>query len=119
LECHTKDPQHKKEWELKHRSERLARRRELRQTQSEVTATTPETTLPSLDGFGVLLPAAAGFGLAAYQPKLAVGAGGITLLISAIFKKSAAWWIIGAIVLAFGVLFLWIDPQLKESSEPA
>lgn len=114
-----KDLQRKKEWEQQHRTERLARRRELRQRQTETTSTTPETVLPTLDGFGVLLAAVAGFGLAAYQPKLAVGAGGITLLISAIFKKSAAWWIIGAIVLAFGVLFLWIDPQLKESSEPA
>jgi hypothetical protein len=35
---------------------------------------------PTLDGFGVLLPVFAGFGLAAYQPKLAVGAGGLTLV---------------------------------------
>jgi hypothetical protein len=114
-----KDPQRKKEWEQQHRAQRLARRRELRQTQTEVTSTAPETTLPTLDGFGVLLPAVAGFGLAAYQPKLAVGAGGLTLVISAIFKKSATWWIIGAIVLVLGILFLSIDPQQKQSSEPA
>jgi len=114
-----KDPQRKKEWEQEHRVERLARRRELRQTQAEVTSTSPETTMPTLDGFGVLLPAVAGFGLAAYQPKLAVGVGGVTLIISAIFKKSAAWWIIGAIVLAFGVLFLCVGPQAEEGSQPA
>jgi hypothetical protein len=112
-----KDPQRKKEWELRHRSERLARRRELRERQTESVSTAPGAMPSILDGFGVLLPVVAGFGLAAYQPKLAVGAGGVTLVISAIFKKSAAWWIIGTIVLVLGILFLWIDPQQKEDSE--
>jgi hypothetical protein len=74
---------------------------------------------PTLDGFGVLLPVFAGFGLAAYQPKLAVGAGGLTLVASAIFNKSATWWIVGAIVLVLGIFLLWIDPQQKQSSESA
>jgi predicted cobalt transporter CbtA len=68
--------------------------------------------LPTQGGVGALLPIVgglAGLGLAAYQPKLAIGSGGLTLLIAATLKKGSMWWILGAIVLALGIFFLWIE----------
>jgi hypothetical protein len=103
-----KDPEQKKEWERLHRPERLARRRELRQHQVD-NMSAPEATLPTLNGVSVFLPLVGGVGLAAYQPKLAIGAGGLTLLIAAALKKSSTWWMFGAIVLVLGIFFLWID----------
>jgi hypothetical protein len=106
-----KDPARKKEWERLHRPERLARRRELRQREvGNIPA--PEATLPTHDGDSALLPIVgglAGLGLAAYQPKLAIGSGGLTLLIAAILKKGSTWWIWGTIVLVLGIFFLWTD----------
>jgi hypothetical protein len=106
-----KDPEQKKEWERLHRPERLARRRELRQREVG-SMPAPEATLPTHDGVSALLPIVgglAGLGLAAYQPKLAVGTGGLTLVIAAILKKGSMWWILGTIVLVLGIFFLWID----------
>ena len=60
----------------------------------------PRATLPTHDGVSALLPIVgglAGLGLAAYQPKLAIGAGSLTLLIAAILKKGSTWWILGTI----------------------
>jgi hypothetical protein len=37
----------------------------------------PEATLPTQHGVSFLLPIVGGLGLAAYQPKLAIGAGGL------------------------------------------
>ena len=90
-----KDLSRKKEWERLHRPERLARRRELRQHEV-VSISAPEATVPTLDGDSALLPIVgglAGLGLAAYQPKLAIGSGGVTLLVAATLKKSPIWWI--------------------------
>jgi hypothetical protein len=106
-----KDPARKKEWERLHRPERLARRRELRQ-QEVADIPAPEATVPTLDGDTALLPIVgglAGLGLAAYQPKLAIGTGGLTLLVAAILKKGSMWWILGTIVLVLGIFFLWIE----------
>ncbi len=116
-----KDPARKKEWERLHRPERLARRRELRQ-QEVVEISAPEATVPTLDGDSALLPMVGGLGalgLAAYQPKLAIGAGGLTLLVAATLKKTALWWIAGVIILMLGVLFLWIEPDEKTIPESA
>jgi hypothetical protein len=82
-----KDPGRKKEWEQQHRAERLARRRELRQRRVDPTTQAHEATHATFDGVSALLPVVGGLGLAAYQPKLAVGAGGLTLLFSMILKK--------------------------------
>ncbi len=106
-----KDPTRKKEWERLHRPERIARRRELRQREV-VEISAPEATVPTLDGDSALLPIVgglAGLGLAAYQPKVAIGAGGLTLLIAAAFKKGSTWWILGMIILVLGIFFLWIE----------
>jgi hypothetical protein len=79
----------------------------------------PEATLPTQDGVSVLLPLIGGVGLAAYQPKLAIGAGSLTLLIAAIFKKGPMWWIFGAIVLVLGIFFLRIDPDEEVTAKSA
>ena len=106
-----KDPERKKEWERLHRPQRLARRRELRQSQIDSTPDEPEAAPPPQDGVNILLPIVGGLGLAAYQPKLAIGAGGLTLLLAAIFEKGSMWWIFGAIILVLGIFFLWLDPR--------
>ncbi len=55
----------------------------------------------------------AGGALAAYNPKLAMVAGGLTLLVAVIYKKSWSWWITGALILALGYFFYWS----KQSAE--
>jgi hypothetical protein len=106
-----RDPERKKEWERLHRTERLARRRELRQSQIDGTPDVPDAAPPTQDGVNVLLPIVGGLGLAAYQPKLTIGAGGLTLLIAAILRKGSMWWIVGAIILVLGIFFLWVDQR--------
>ena len=103
-----KDPARKKEWERLHRPERLARRRELRQREVG-NMPVPESTVPTHDGDSALLPIVgglAGLGLAAYQPKLAIGTVGLTLLIAAMLKKGSMWWILGHGCFGFGHLLL-------------
>ena len=99
-----KDPEQKREWERLHRSERLARRRELRQIEA-----TWKKAHPGLQdsGAGFLLPLAAGGTLAAYNPKLAMGAGGLTLLLAAVYKKDWSWWIVGILIVVIGLFFQW------------
>jgi len=116
-----KDPARKKEWERLHRPQRLARRRELRQHQVD-NMPAPEATLPTHDGVSALLPfvvGLGGLGLAAYQPKLAIGTGGLTLLIAAMLKKGSMWWILGTIVLVLGIFFLWIDRDEESTPKSA
>jgi hypothetical protein len=103
-----KDLQRKREWEQQHRPQRLARRRELRRIEAvrgEVQPGTPRTQ-DSTAGF-LWLPVLGGVALASYNPKLAVGAGGLTLVAAAFYKKGSAWWIVGALILAVGLLFQW------------
>jgi hypothetical protein len=107
-----KDPLSKREWELQHRSQRLARRRELRRIEADQKA-----AQPSADGNSasfLWLPFIAGTALASYNPKPAMGAGGLTLLIAAIYKKGLRWWIVGGIVLTMGVFFQWNDQKSKQ-----
>jgi hypothetical protein len=65
-------------------------------------------------GGGFLLPVAAGGVLAAYNPKLAMGAGGLTLLLAAVYKKDWSWWIVGMLILALGLFFQWNDRDEKK-----
>jgi hypothetical protein len=100
------DPQRKQEWEQQHRAQRLARRRELRRIErarleAAGAAGTPEASNSAL----VWVPLVVGGALASYDPKLAIGAGGLTLLTAAIGKKGAGWWIVGALILVIGCLF--------------
>jgi hypothetical protein len=63
-----KDPEAKPQWELRHRSERLARRRELRRIQPA------QPTEPKVDPTGaavLIIPMLAAGAVAAYRPKLA------------------------------------------------
>src|SRR5215467_225776 len=95
-----KDQERKKEWERLHRSERLARRRELRRTAAARQPTRPDATATEPSAAGFLIPLVAGGALAAHNPNLGMAAGGGTLVIAAIFKKGWAWWVLGAVILA-------------------
>ncbi len=104
-----KDFERKKEWERLHRPERLARRRELRRIEAAQLAR-PEVPSTQLGGLGFLIPIVAGGGLASYDPKLGMGAGGLTLAIAAIFKKGWRWWVVGSVILVVA-LFFYCDNQ--------
>jgi hypothetical protein len=100
-----KDPERKKEWERLHRTERLARRRELRHGQALEQTTRPQATTESSEGVGFLVPLVAGGALAAYNPKLGIGAGSLTLVVAAVWKKNWAWWLVGCVTLFIALLF--------------
>jgi hypothetical protein len=106
-----KDLQRKREWEQQHRPQRLARRRELRQIEAAWKEAHPEALWlkGSGVGFRFLLPVLAGGALAAYNPQLAMGAGGLTLLLAAAYKKDWSWWIVGIIILVLGFFLQWND----------
>lgn len=100
-----KDPQRKTEWERQHRSQRLARRRELRQIEAAWKEAHPEALRAQGTSASFVLPLLAGGALAAHNPKLALGAGGLTLLLAALYKKDWRWWIAGMLILAVGFFF--------------
>jgi len=106
-----KDLERKKEWEQEHRSQRLARRRELRTIEAARIAAPPEDQDGSAS---ILLPLVAGGALAAYNHKLAMGAGGLTLFVAALYKKDWRWWIVGILILAFGLFFQLNDRNTKK-----
>ena len=81
-----KDVERKKEWERLHRPERLALRLELRSIEAVQRAARPEVPSTEHGGLGFLIPIVAGGALAAYDPRLGIGAGGLTLAIAAIYK---------------------------------
>lgn len=111
------DPQRKQEWEQQHRTERLARRRELRRIQQA--RQEPAGIVGRPEGGNAALiwaPLVIGGALASYDPKLAMGAGGLTLVAATIGKKGAGWWIAGALILLIGCLLYWCDRS--EESEP-
>ena len=102
-----KDPEGKKAWEQQHRAQRLARRRELRRQQEGAEAT--QHGVSSSVGVPIghlLVPLLAGAGLAAYSPKLALGAGGLTLLSTTYFRKAWQWWLVGSLTILIALLFL-------------
>jgi hypothetical protein len=109
-----KDPEQKREWERLHRSERLARRRELRQAEAAREEAQPVPQRLQGGASGLLLPLAAGSALAVYNPKLAIGAGGLTLLLAAVYKKDWSWWILGVSILVIGLFFQWNQKTEKE-----
>jgi hypothetical protein len=98
-----KDPDAKRQWELRHRTERLARRNELRRIQ----AAQPTRSDVDPTGAGVLIVPILGAGaLAAYSPKLALGAGGLTLLAATYYRKSWQWWLVGALTVLLALVFM-------------
>ena len=114
-----RDPAAKREWELRHRTERLARRRERRRVQATMPPQSPPSTV-NFAAAGVLwLPLLAGGALAAYSPKLALGAGGLTLLAATYYRKGWQWWLVGALTILLGLVFLNWDrgPGLKETND--
>jgi hypothetical protein len=102
------DPRRKQEWEQQHRVQRLARRRELHRIQ-RAQAQELGTEGGSGDNHAALVwaPMVIGGALASYEPKLAIGAGGLTLVAAAIGKKGAGWWIVGTLILIIGCVFYW------------
>jgi len=87
-----RNPEAKREWELRHRAERLARRRQLHRIQ----AAHPTQPKVETGGAGVLLiPLLVGGALAPYSPKLALGAGGLTLLAAMHYRKGWPWCLVG------------------------
>jgi hypothetical protein len=109
-----KDPQKKIEWERQHRSQRLARRRELRQIETAWKEAHPGAIRVQGTAASFLLPLAAGGVLAAYDSKLAMGAGGLTLLVATAYKKDWRWWIAGLLILAVGLFAQWTKQSAKE-----
>jgi hypothetical protein len=109
-----KDMERKREWEQEHRPQRLARRRELRQIEAARIAAQPEALRGQDGGASILLPLIAGGALAAYNPKLAMGAGGLTLLVAALYKKGWSWWIAGVLILLVGLFFQWNEQSTKK-----
>jgi hypothetical protein len=106
-----KGPERKKEWERSHRAQRLARRRQLRQTDAVEQHPHLEATKIEFGNSALLIPIIAGGALAAYSPKLGLAAGGLTLTSAAIFKKGWAWWLVGCVILALALFFFWRDRQ--------
>jgi hypothetical protein len=109
-----KDPQEKRDWELRHRSQRIARRRELRQIEAAWKEAHPEAAWLRDSGAGFLLPIVTGGALAAYSPKLAMGTGAITLLVAARYKKGWSWWVVGLFILVLGWFFYWREKEGKK-----
>jgi hypothetical protein len=110
-----KNPERKKEWERLHRAERLTRRREQRRTQGTEQTTRPAATRESNVGVGFLVPLVAGGALAAYNPKVGMGAGGLTLVVAAVWKKNWAWWLVGCVTLFIALLFYFTNNEKTDS----
>jgi hypothetical protein len=110
-----KDLERKKEWERQHRAERLARRRELRQIAADQGMTRPIPANQESSGVGFIIPMIAGGALAAYNPKLGMGAGGLTLVAAAVWKKNWAWWFVGCVVLLIGLLFYFTNNEKTDN----
>jgi hypothetical protein len=112
-----KDPERKKEWERLHRPQRLARRRELRRVAAVQPTTQPDATEKKSNVAAFLIPLAVGSALAAYNPKLGITAGGTTLAVAAIFKRSWVWWALGVVILTLSLFFYW-NKQNEGRLEP-
>ena len=110
-----KDAKGKTEWERLHRPQRLARRRELRKIDAAWNEAHPGVPRTAGTAANFLLPLAAGGVLATYDPKLAMGAGALTLLVASVYKKDWRWWIAGILILAVGIFFQrWIKQGAKK-----
>ncbi len=94
-----KDLERKKEWERLHRPRRLARRQELHRIKAAQDEARPKVTRNEQIGAGFLILLVAGGTLAAFNPKLGMAVGGLTLAIAAVGKKGWQWWIVGIVVL--------------------
>jgi len=91
-----KDPHRKTEWEQLHRTQRVARRRELRRI--EAVRQSAQEVPPTPKGPSFFRPVIAGSASAPYNPKLAMGAGGLTLVAAVLYKTNWTWWAVGIII---------------------
>ena len=73
-------------------------------------------TRESSGGVGFLVPFVAGSALAAYNPKLGIGAGGLTLVVAAVWKKTWAWWLVGCVTLLIALLFYFTNNEKADTS---
>jgi hypothetical protein len=111
-----KDPERKREWERLHRAERLARRRQLRQIEAVEHQPQRREAKVEFGNSALLIPIIAGGALTAYNPKIGIAVGGLTLASSAIFKKGWAWWLVGCVILALALFFYWKGHQDSETN---
>jgi hypothetical protein len=109
-----KDLRHKREWERRHRSERRARRRELRRIEGTLKATQVPSGHRDNGNDSPWRLLAGGGVLALYNPALALGVGSLTLIVAALRNKSWRWWVIGAAVVAFALMLLLNKDKGKE-----
>ena len=72
-------------------------------------------TKESSGGVGFLVPLVAGGAFSAYNPKLGMGAGGLTLVVAAVWKKSWAWWLVGCVTLIIGLLFYFMNDEKTDN----
>ncbi len=110
-----KDPEQKKEWERLHRTERLARRRELRLAQAVEQTTRPIAAREASGAVGFVVPLIAGGALATWNPKLGMGAGSLTLVVAAVWKKNWAWWLVGCVTLFIALLFYFTNNEKTDN----
>jgi len=103
-----KDLEQKKEWERRHRAQRLARRRELRRIEAAHKAAQPVApdrwSRNDFPWFAV----AAGGGLALYNPMLGFAAGSLVLIGAALGNLGWLWWAVGGLILVLAFFFRWI-----------
>jgi hypothetical protein len=100
-----KDSRRKKEWEVRHRTERIRRRQELREKEGQKT-----------QYFDVPWQVVVGGGLLALcPPTLALCAGGLILL-TATNQKSWKWGATGAVVVVFALFLL--KPKERDQNNP-
>jgi hypothetical protein len=110
-----KDPERKKEWERVHRTERLTRRREQRQAQTVEQTIRPKAIQKVSAGVGFVVPLIAGGALAAWNPKIGMGAGSVTLVVAAVWKKNWAWWLVGCVTLFIALLFYFTNKEKTDN----
>jgi hypothetical protein len=110
-----KDPERKKEWERVHRTERLTRRREQRQAQTVEQTSQQIPVQKASGGVGFVVPLIAGGALAAWNPKLGMGAGSMTLVVAAVWKKNWAWWLVGCVTLFIALLFYFTNKEKTDN----
>jgi len=53
--------------------------------------------------------------VAAYNPKIGMGAGGLTLVAAAIWKKNWAWGLVGCVTLFIALLFCFMNNEKTDS----
>ena len=87
-----RDPEQKREWERLHRSERNARRRELRRVEAARGEAQPEAKRLQDGTSYLVLSLAAGSALAGANPQLAIATGVLTVAMAVLLRKGAGTW---------------------------